>query len=170
VAALAKKYKTFRPCWDGPQALAMPRVARRRTVAVMPAAVWELISDPYNLPRWWPRTLRVESVEGEGEGAQWTTVLGTAEGRGIRADFRCGESAEGERFSWEQQLAGTPFERHLRSYRVEVSLRGDGAGTAVSLTVRQTLRGLSRLGSPMMRHGQGALLEEALEGLERALA
>lgn len=131
--------------------------------------VWELISDPYSLPRWWPRTLRAESVDGEGEGAQWTTVLGTAEGRGIRADFRCAESVEGKRLAWEQQLAGTPFERHLRSYRVEVSLRAEGAATVVSLTVSQTLRGVSRLGSPMMRRGQGALLDEALDGIARAL-
>ena len=41
--------------------------------------------------------------------------------------------------------------------------------TAVTLAAAQTLRGLSRLGSPMMRRGQGALLDEALDGLERAL-
>jgi hypothetical protein len=39
----------------------------------------------------------------------------------------------------------------------------------VTLAAAQTLRGLSRLGSPMMRHGQGALLDEALDGIERAL-
>jgi hypothetical protein len=113
--------------------------------------------------------MRVEGVEGEGGGAQWTKVLGTAEGRGVRADFRCSESVDGERFAWEQQLAGTPFERHLRSYGVEVALRGDDAGTEVSLTARQSLRGLSRLGSPMMRGAQGKILDEALDGIERAL-
>jgi len=113
--------------------------------------------------------MRVEGVEGEGEGAEWTTVLGTSEGRGVRADFRCSESVEGERFAWEQQLEGTPFARHLRSYEVEVALREEGAGTTIGLTVSQALRGLSRLGSPMMRHGQGALLEEALDGIEQAL-
>ena len=169
VVVFAKKYKTFRPRRDGPRALTMPRVARRRTVAAPPVEVWELVSDPYSLPRWWPRTMRVESVEGEGEGAQWTKVLGTAEGRGVRADFRCSELVEGERFAWEQQIAGTPFERHLRSYRVEVSLRDEGGGTEVSLLVSQTLRGVSRLGSPMMRRGQGALLDEALDGIERVL-
>jgi uncharacterized protein YndB with AHSA1/START domain len=30
--------------------------------------VWNLISDPYNLPRWWPRTSRVESVDRKPEG------------------------------------------------------------------------------------------------------
>ncbi|MFL5901215.1 MAG: SRPBCC family protein [Solirubrobacterales bacterium] len=147
----------------------MPRVTRRRKVGATTAAVWELVSDPYNLPRWWPRTQRVESVEGEGAGAQWTKVLGTAEGRGVRADFRCTDAIEGERFSWEQLIPGTPFERHLRRYEVEIVLAETDGGTVVSLGASQTLRGLSRLGSPMMRRGQGALLDEALDGIERAL-
>lgn len=113
--------------------------------------------------------MRVESVEGDRADGEWTQVLETAEGRGVRADFRCRESVEGERFAWEQQLAGTPFERHLRRYGVEIALDDADGGTAVALTAVQALRGLSRLGSPMMRHGQGALLEEALDGIERAL-
>jgi uncharacterized protein YndB with AHSA1/START domain len=149
----------------------MPRVTRRRKIGAPVAAVWELVSDPYSLARWWPRTMRVESVEGEGVGSQWTKVLGTVEGRGVRADFRCRESVDGERFAWEQLIPGTPFERHLRRYEVEISLSDDeeSGGTAVSLAAAQTLRGLSRLGSPMMRRGQGALLDEALDGIERAL-
>jgi uncharacterized protein YndB with AHSA1/START domain len=147
----------------------MPRVTRRRTIAAAPADVWALVSDPYSLPRWWPRTQRVEGVEGEGVGAQWTQVLGTAEGRGVRADFRCTGAIDGRRYAWEQQIPGTPFERHLKAYAVEVGLEAEGDGTAVTLAVAQTLRGLSRLGGPMMRRGQGAVLDEALEGLERAL-
>ena len=111
----------------------MPRVTRRRRVDASPAAVWELVSDPYNLPRWWPRTQRVEGVEGEGAEARWTQVLGTAEGRGVRADFRCTEAVEGERLVWEQELADTPFERHMRGYGVAVSLAAAGSGTAISL-------------------------------------
>ena len=114
--------------------------------------------------------MRVESVEGEGADLQWTKVLGTAEGRGVRADFRRRESVEGERFGWEQQIAGTPFERHLRRYEIDLILADAEAGTEVTVAAAQTLRGLSRLGSPMMRRGQGALLDEALDGLERALA
>jgi uncharacterized protein YndB with AHSA1/START domain len=133
--------------------------------------VWKLISDPYNLPRWWPRTSRVESVDRKPEGrrSQWTKVLETAEGRGVRADFRCISSAEGERYVWEQQLDGTPFEKHLRSSKVEIGLRADDGGTAVSLTSTQKLRGMSRLGSPMMRGGQGKILDQALNGIEQAL-
>jgi hypothetical protein len=113
--------------------------------------------------------MRVESVEGEGAEAQWTKVLGTSEGRGVRADFRCRDYAEGERFGWEQMIAGTPFERHLKRYEIEISLADAAASTEVAIAAAQTLRGLSRLGSPMMRRGQGSLLDEALDGLERAL-
>lgn len=146
----------------------MPKVSRRRTIAAPRPEVWTLISDPYSLARWWPRTMRVESVDGEGAEAQWTKVLGTAEGRGVRADFRCRDYANGERFGWEQMIEGTPFERHLKRYEVSISLGDAAAGTEVTIAASQTLRGLSRLGSPMMRRGQGSLLNEALDGLERA--
>jgi uncharacterized protein YndB with AHSA1/START domain len=147
----------------------MPRITRKKTLFVEPGEVWNLVSDPYNLPRWWPRTMRVESVEGMGAGAQWTKVLGTAEGRGVRADFRCTDAVEGELIAWEQLIPGTPFERHLRHYAIEIALSEADGGTGVSIGARQGLRGLSRLGSPMMRRSQGTLLDEALDGIERAL-
>ncbi|HVD87250.1 MAG TPA: SRPBCC family protein [Solirubrobacterales bacterium] len=149
----------------------MSRVTRKRLVPAPPGEVWRLVSDPYNLPRWWPRTARVENVERKSAGrrSQWTKVLETAEGRGVRADFRCLSSAENERYVWEQELEGTPFERHLKASRVEIGLRERGGATEVSLSSAQTLRGMSRLGSPMMRRGQGAILDEALDGIERAL-
>ena len=133
--------------------------------------VWSLVSDPYSLPRWWPRTGRVENVElrGSGRRSQWTKVLETAEGRGVRADFRCVSAAENERYVWEQELEGTPFARHLRSSRIEIALRQSGPGTQVDLSSVQTLKGMSRLGSPMMRRGQVEILDEALDGIERAL-
>jgi uncharacterized protein YndB with AHSA1/START domain len=149
----------------------MPRVSRRRTIAAPVGEVWSLVSDPYSLPRWWPRATRVEGVDRKpgGRRSQWTMVLETAEGRGVRADYRCVSSAEGERYVWEQQLEGTPFERHLRRSAVEIGLRPQGSGTEVSLASNQALRGLSRLGSTMMRGGQGKILEEALDGIVQAL-
>ena len=149
----------------------MPSVSRRRTIAAPVAEVWKLVSDPYNLPRWWPRVGRVENVDDKGgRRSQWTKVLETSEGRGVRADFRCLSSAENERYVWEQQLEGSPFAKHLRSTEIEIHLRPEGDGTEVELTSDQTLRGMSRLGSPMMRSGQGEILEEALDGLEEALS
>jgi len=149
----------------------MARVSRRRTVSAPPGEVWALVSDPYSLPRWWPRTTRVENVDAKdgGRRSEWTKVLETAEGRGVRADYRCLSAAENERYIWEQQIEGTPFERHLRSSRVEIALRDEGGATEVRLTSEQTLRGMSRLGSVLMRRGQGAILDEALDGIERAM-
>jgi uncharacterized protein YndB with AHSA1/START domain len=150
----------------------VPRVTRRRTIAAPVGEVWELVSDPYSLPRWWPRTSRVESVDRKpgGKRSQWTKVLETAEGRGVRADYRCLSSAEGERYVWEQQLADSPFERHLRRSVVEIQLRAGGNGTEVRISSEQKLRGMSRLGSPLMRGGQRKILDQALDGIEQALS
>ena len=111
----------------------MARVTRTRSVEAPPGDVWKLVSDPYNLPRWWPRTTRVENVEAKGGGrrARWTKVLETAEGRGVRADFRCVSAAERERYVWEQELEGTPFERHLKALRVEIAMRERNGATAL---------------------------------------
>lgn len=149
----------------------MARVTRTRTLEAPVGEVWKLVSDPYNLPRWWPRTARVENVDAKpgGKRTQWTKVLQTAEGRGVRADFRCVSSAERERYVWEQELEGTPFERHLKALRVEISLKERDGGTKVSLTEEQSLKGMSKLGSPLMRRARGDVLDEALDGIERAL-
>lgn len=149
----------------------MPRITRKRTISASPGEVWKLVADPYNLPRWWPRAARVENVEQRGSGrrSQWTMVLETSEGRGVRADYRCVSAAENERYVWEQQLEGTPFAKHLRASGIEIGLRGAGEGTEVSLSSTQTLRGMSRIGSPMMRRGQGDILDGALDGIEEAL-
>ena len=147
----------------------MARVTRTRTVEAPPGDVWKLVSDPYSLPRWWPRTARVENVDGKGRRARWTKVLETSEGRGVRADFRCVGSAEAERYVWEQELEGTPFERHLKGLQVEIGLRERDGGTEVSLTEEQQLKGMSKLGSPLMRRARGDVLDEALDGIEEAL-
>ena len=149
----------------------MAKVSRRRVIAAPPSEVWSLVSDPYNFPRWWPRTERVEDVERTqaGKRSRWTKVLRTKGGRGVRADFRCVGSTEESRFAWEQEIAGTPFERHLRSSEVEIKIDPAPVGTEVRITSRQTLRGLSRLGSPMLSRGQGGIITEALEGIETAL-
>lgn len=149
----------------------MARVTRKRTIEAPLGDVWDLVSDPYSLPRWWPRTARVENVDRKvgGRRTQWTKVLETSEGRGVRADFRCVSAAEGERYVWEQELEGTPFERHLKALRVEVGMRERDGGTEVSVTEEQSLKGMSKLGSPLMRRARGDVLDEALDGIERAL-
>jgi uncharacterized protein YndB with AHSA1/START domain len=151
----------------------VPRVTRRRTLEASVPEVWKLVSDPYALPRWWPRVSRVEDVDKRSGGrrSQWTKVLETNHGRGVRADYRCVSSAENERYVWEQQLENSPFAKHLRDSRVEIELHAAGEGeTRVVMSSSQTMRGMSRLGSWMMRKGQRDILDGALDGLEEALA
>jgi len=149
----------------------MPRVSRKRVIAAPRERVWALVSDPHHLPRWWPRTVRVEDVRQVrgGRRSRWTTVLGTERGTGVRADYRCTSAATGERYAWEQDIEGTPFEKILRSAALEIHLQGRNGSTVVTLTGSEGLRGLSRLGSPMMRRAMGRRLDEALDGIERAL-
>jgi uncharacterized protein YndB with AHSA1/START domain len=151
----------------------MPRVTCRRTVEAPVPEVWKLVSDPYALPRWWPRVSRVEDVDARSGGrrSQWTKVLETQHGRGVRADYRCVSSAEPERYVWEQQLENSPFAKHLKDSRVEIELHAAGTGeTRVVLSSSQTLRGMSRLGGWMMKKGQRDILDSALDGIEEALA
>src|SRR5271166_6692716 len=61
----------------------MPRARRSRTVPAAPARVWEVIANPYDMPRWWPLVTRMEGVEAD----QFTQVLRTGKGRLVRADF-----------------------------------------------------------------------------------
>ena len=130
-----------------------------------------MISDPYHLPRWWPRTTRVENVSGgDGKGRRWTQVLETRDGRGVRADYRCTSASAGERYIYEQQLDDTPFEGILKSSRMEIRLQPRNGDTEVTVASEQKLRGLSRFGGLMMRRATGRTLAAALEGLERAVA
>jgi len=151
----------------------MPTVARTRAIAASPAAVWSLVADPHNLPRWFPETDRVEDVRGESavRRGRFTQVMTTRKGRTVRADYRCTAATAGQRLVWEQQLEGTPFAGFLRSAEVEVRIDGRGAPgeSTVTVTARRRLRGLSRLGSVLMRRATGRTLETALDGIERAL-
>ncbi len=146
------------------------KVTRSRTIAAPAAAVWRLVSDPHSLPRWWPKVMRVEDVTGRGNRSRWTAVLETETGNGVRADFRCTASTEQERYAWSQDLAGTAFERILKEAALEIRLAPEAPeATRVLLTTDESLKGLSRLGAPMMRGAARKRLDEAFEGIERAL-
>lgn len=140
----------------------MPTARRSRTIAAAPEQVWKTVADPHHLPRWWPRVERVEAVRGD----HFTEVLATDRGRSVRADFKVVESRAPERRVWEQELVGTPFERVFAAARTEVALSADGAGTRVTLVVRQKLRGAARLGGWVVRRATGRVLDEALALLE----
>jgi uncharacterized protein YndB with AHSA1/START domain len=149
----------------------VPKVSRKRVVGAPVDAVWELISDPHSLPRWWPKTTRVEDVsETVGEtGTEWTSVFGTEKGNSVRADYRCTTCEELREYGWQQQLEDSPFERVLKAAAITIELAPGDGGTVVTVTANETLRGLSRLGGPMMRGAAGDRLDDALDGIERAL-
>ena len=97
-------------------------VRRSRTVAAPLDDVWQIVRDPYHLPRWWPRTQRVEGVSSGG----WTSVLVTDKGRSVRADYRVDLTKSRERRRWSQEVAGTPFEKLFREVVYEIALfQGD---------------------------------------------
>jgi uncharacterized protein YndB with AHSA1/START domain len=143
----------------------VPTTQRTRTIAAPAGEVWELVSDPHHLPRWWPRVARVEGVEGE----SFTKVFASPRGRMVRADFRW--LAVDERalvLRWSQHVEGTPFARLLSSAVTELRMQPRGAATEVTIELRQALTGIfPRLGARRVRRAARATLEEALDGLER---
>jgi uncharacterized protein YndB with AHSA1/START domain len=141
----------------------VPTIRRSRTLAADPKRVWAVIEDPHHMPRWWPGVKRMESVQDD----RFTQVHMTKRGRPVRMDFRVLESEAPHRRSWEQELEGTPFERHLNESVTEVVLEPAGEGTNVTLVTRQKLRGYSRTGGLLFRRATGSRLTEALEELER---
>lgn len=146
----------------------MPTVVRTRDLPAAPDDVWQIVGDPYHLPRWWPRVARVEAVAG----GRFTEVLsGARSGRNVRADFRVEEKRKGERLRFSQELAGSPFERVLKASETTIAIAPgtSGSGTTVTITISQRLRGLSRLGSVLVRRATRKLLDEALDGLQDAL-
>lgn len=140
----------------------MPTTRRTRSVAAEPAAVWRTVSDPSHQPRWWPLVTRMEGVEPDA----FTQLLSTSKGRNIRADFRVVEFVEPSVYRYEQELAGSPFERILRHNEMTVELEPQGEGTTIALTRRTQLRGMSALGGFMWRRAAARQLDEALDALE----
>jgi uncharacterized protein YndB with AHSA1/START domain len=140
----------------------LPTTRRSRTISAPADEVWSVVADPHHLPRWWPRVTRVEGVDDD----TFTLVLATDKGRGVRADFRVLESDPPHVRSWAQEVEGTPFEGILRLSRTEMTLFPDGAGTRVTIAVRQKLRSFARLGGMLVRRASGRQLDEALERLE----
>jgi len=143
----------------------MPRISRARTIPAPRDEIWEVVRDPYHLPRWWPRVERVEEVEG----AAWTKVMFSSRGRAVRSDFSRVETEAPRRMLWRQEVDESPFERLLSESTIELVLEPDGdERTRVRLTADQSLRGKTRFGGMMVRRATRRTLDEALRGLQRA--
>jgi uncharacterized protein YndB with AHSA1/START domain len=139
-------------------------VARRETVvAASPEEVWKVVSDPAQLPRWWPGVTRVEDATPEA----WTSVLSSPRGKVVRADYSRVEAVPDERIVWRQEVQGSPFERILASAVTTVSLTGEGeAGTRATLLLEQRPRGWARFAPIQFRVAGSRQVKGALGGLE----
>jgi uncharacterized protein YndB with AHSA1/START domain len=145
----------------------VPTTRVSRTLAASPQDVWDVVADPWHQARWWPRVVRIEAVQD----GRFTQVLGTARGRGVRADFRLLERDPPRLLRWEQELPGTPFERLLAAAETRVELAPADAGTTqVTIELRQQLHGWSRLVPWLFRRAARRQLAEALAGLDRVLS
>lgn len=121
-----------------------------------------MVSDPRQLPRWWPGVARVE----EATPAAWTKVLSARSGRAVRADFTRTAAERPRRIAWRQELLGSPFERILSEARTEIRLEPDGdASTRVELELVETPRGINRFGGFLFRAAARRRAGEALAGL-----
>src|ERR1700761_3678721 len=140
----------------------MARTTRSRRIQATPEGVWEVVSDPHHLPRWWPGVMRVEDVRGE----RFTEVIPTRRGKPVRLDFRVVESDPRRRRAWTQELAGTPFERLLSAWTTTVTLTSEGEdGCLVTLEEHQQLRGSFRAGLLLQRRPAVRRVESALTAL-----
>lgn len=139
----------------------MATAHRSRTLPASQQQIWELVADPHHMPRWWPGVTRMEGVEED----RFTQVFKTKKGRPVRIDFRVLESEPPWSRTWEQEIAGTPFERVLNESIIAVSLQPVDGGTEVTISQQQKLRGYSRTGGFMLRRATRSKLDEALDGL-----
>lgn len=154
----------------------MPTARRRRRLSVPPARVWDVVGDPHHIARWWPEVRRVEAVSED----RFTQVFTTKKGRTVRADQYLleveppvaeagAEAPAPARIRWTQEIEGTPFERVLEESVTEVVLEVSDGGTLVTLSQSQKLRGYSRTGGFLLRRATRRKLDQALDGLERAV-
>jgi uncharacterized protein YndB with AHSA1/START domain len=136
-------------------------LVRSRLIPAPPEAVWEVISDAYSLPRWWPRVTRVEAVEETG----FTEVLVSKRGRPVRLDLHYTEVEPPGRLSWALTLAGSQFERLLSEWVTHFRLSPVDGGTQVTVEERQSFRGSFRTGGFLQRRASRHRLDQALVGL-----
>ena len=138
-----------------------PLAPRRRCPgheAVIAPSGAGLVSDPHHLPRWWPRTVRVEDVRRRRRAPQPLDDGARDRARqGVRADYRCtGADRRGAlRVGAGDRGDAVRADPALRGSSRSASQGRDGS-TVVTLASSERLRGLSRLGSPMMRRATGA--------------
>ena len=142
-------------------------VRRSRTVAAPLDDVWQIVRDPYHLPRWWPRTQRVEGVSSGG----WTSVLVTDQGRSVRADYRVElTKSPASGGAGRRRSRGRRSRSCFREVVYEVALAPRGGGTEVGARGAPAAGRLGALrrrdAAPRRAQRQ---LDDALDGLAALL-
>jgi len=140
--------------------------SRSREIGAPVEDVWNVVSDPYHLPRWWPGVTRVQDVSEQ----SFTEVVPTKRGKPMRLDFRVAESVPLQRRSWSQSLPGTPFERLLEAWSTTITLADLGDRTLVTIDEFQQLRGSFRMALPLQRRPARRRVDAALAGLAELLS
>jgi uncharacterized protein YndB with AHSA1/START domain len=141
-------------------------IVRRETVVPRaPDEVWQVVSDPDQLPRWWPGVTRVEDASAQA----WTTVLTSPKGKSVRMDYSRVEATEPTRLVWRQEVAASPFERILEEATTSLELAQTESGTRVAIELEQKPRGWARFAPLQFRAAGKRQVEGAVEGLERLL-
>ena len=139
---------------------------REKVVPRTPEDVWKVVSDPAQLPRWWPGVSRVE----EATQLAWTTVLTSPKGKSVRMDFTRVAAEEPTRLVWRQELEQTPFERILAEAVTSLELEPAEGGTRVTIALEQKPRGWARFAPLQFRSAGTRQVQGALDGLERLFA
>jgi uncharacterized protein YndB with AHSA1/START domain len=141
-------------------------VRREKVVPREVDEVWRLVSDPAQLPRWWPGVTRVEEATPEA----WTTVLTSAAGKSVRMDYTRVEAAAPSRLSWRQEVEASPFERILAEATTSLELSQEESGTRVAIELDQKPRGWARFAPLQFRAAGTRQVQGAVEGLEKLFA
>ena len=137
---------------------------RRETVVPRaPEEVWRMVSDPAQLPRWWPGVTRVEEATPDA----WTTVLTSAKGKSVRMDYTRVAADEPTRLVWRQEVEASPFERILAEAVTSVDLTEAEGGTLVVVALDQKPRGWARFAPLQFRAAGTRQVQGAVDGLER---
>ena len=139
---------------------------REKVLGSAPEDVWRVVSDPDQLPLWWPGVSRVE----EATQLAWTTVLTSPKGKSVRMDFTRVAAEEPTRLVWRQELEQTPFERILAEAVTSLELEPAEGGTRVTIALEQKPRGWARFAPLQFRSAGTRQVQGALDGLERLFA
>ena len=139
---------------------------REKVLGSAPEDVWRVVSDPDQLPRWWPGVSRVE----EATQLAWTTVLTSPKGKSVRMDFTRVAAEEPTRLVWRQELEQTPFERILAEAVTSLELEPAEGGTRVTIALEQKPRGWARFAPLQFRSAGTRQVQGALDVLERLFA